>query len=95
MCRHSQTPARAASGIRPSEAARVCASEAAWLAASAGWSSAGFGDSRWGGVALGELDPASLQSHAIYVTPGGRHLAFSRRELTGDGYDYLLPIRSR
>lgn len=44
---------------------------------------------------IGELDPASLQSHAIYVTPGGRHLAFSRRELTGDGYDYLLPIRSR
>ncbi len=44
-------------------------------------------------AAIGELDPQSLQSHAVYVTPGGRQLAFSRRELTGEGYDYLLPIR--
>lgn len=42
---------------------------------------------------VGELDFASVRAAAAYLTPGNEALAFSRRELEGDGYDYLLPLR--
>ena len=42
--------------------------------------------------AFPQLRFASVRSDAIYVVPGGLDLAFSLRELQGDGYDYLLPI---
>ena len=42
---------------------------------------------------IGELDFASVRAAAAYLTPGNEALAFSRRELEGDGYDYLLPLR--
>jgi hypothetical protein len=42
---------------------------------------------------VGELDFASVRGAAVYVTPGNEALAFSRRELEGDGYEYLLPLR--
>ena len=38
------------------------------------------------------LDFASVQSDALYVTPGGDRSAFSLPELRGKGYDYLLPV---
>lgn len=38
------------------------------------------------------LDFASVRSDALYLTPGGDRAAFSRRELEGEGYDYLLPV---
>ncbi len=38
------------------------------------------------------LDFASVRSDAVYVTPGGDRLGLSKRELAGEGYDYLLPI---
>jgi hypothetical protein len=37
---------------------------------------------------------ANVRNTAIYVTPGGDDLAFSRAELRGPGYDYLLPVES-
>lgn len=43
-------------------------------------------------AALPQLRFASVRSDAIYVVPGGLDLAFSLRELQGDGYEYLLPI---
>jgi len=42
---------------------------------------------------VGELDFASVRAAAAYVTPGNEALAFSRRQLEDDGYDYLLPLR--
>lgn len=42
---------------------------------------------------VGELDFASVRAAAAYLTPGNEALAFSRRELEGEGYDYLLPLR--
>lgn len=41
---------------------------------------------------LPQLDFASVRGDAVYVTPGGDRQAFSRRELQGEGYDYLLPL---
>jgi hypothetical protein len=41
---------------------------------------------------LPRLDFASVRGDAVYLTPGGDRLAFSLRELQGDGYDYLLRI---
>ncbi|MBL8753454.1 MAG: hypothetical protein JNK15_09150 [Planctomycetes bacterium] len=41
---------------------------------------------------LPQLDFASVRGSAAYVTPGGERLAFSLRELQGEGYDYLLRI---
>lgn len=39
------------------------------------------------------LRPRSVRCDGIYVTPGGVDLGFSRRELQGDGYEYLQPIK--
>jgi hypothetical protein len=39
------------------------------------------------------LDLGSVRSAAVFVTPGSERLAFTRRELTGAGYDYLLPLQ--
>jgi hypothetical protein len=38
------------------------------------------------------LDFASVRGDAVALTPGSERLAFSLRELRGDGYDYLLPV---
>jgi hypothetical protein len=38
------------------------------------------------------LDAATVRGDAIAITPGSERLAFSLRELRGDGYDYLLPV---
>ena len=43
-------------------------------------------------AALPEVRFAWVRSDALYVVPGGLELAFSRRELEGEGYEYLLPI---
>ncbi len=41
---------------------------------------------------LPRLDFASVRGDAVYLTPGGDRLAFSLRELKGDGYGYLLRV---
>jgi hypothetical protein len=41
---------------------------------------------------LPRLDYASVRGCAVYVTPGNDGLAFSLRELQGEGYDYLLRV---
>jgi hypothetical protein len=38
------------------------------------------------------LDFASVRGDALALTPGNERLAFSLRELRGDGYDYLLAV---
>ena len=38
------------------------------------------------------LDFTSVRGDALALTPGGDRLAFSLRELRGEGYDYLLPV---
>jgi hypothetical protein len=40
---------------------------------------------------LGQLSCAHFAADAVYLTPG-TDLAFSRRELEGEGYEYLLPV---
>ena len=39
-----------------------------------------------------QLDWSSVRSSAVYATPGDLESGFSLRELTGEGYEYLLPI---
>ena len=42
--------------------------------------------------ALARLPWTSVRRAGVYLTPGSEDLAFSLRELQGDGYDYLAEI---